>query len=195
MPEVHVGKCRSLLRYRGKASGAPDRRCWALRLRATRKLRLRLTHHERDSDKHHAVRTMLNDLLKLAEHYREAQYLGALCHSCNIDLIIQPARYTHYGLIKNKTGHGIRVLPEAFDDLYKEIHPGRDVPEHMQVRALSQFLWACQSSVSGVGLRFGWQAEPTKFVGATAVIIAAAALRLCVAANPVDGGLEYYYVL
>ena len=51
------------------------------------------------------------------------------------DLIIQLARYTHYGLIKNKTGHGVRVLPEAFDDLYKEIHPGRDVPEHMQIQA------------------------------------------------------------
>ena len=90
-------------------------------------LRLRLTHHERDSDKYHAVRSMLNDLLKLANHYltwrrrtwpvsmtrreelehraathcREClasfetekklhhchgtgQYLGALCHSCNI---------------------------------------------------------------------------------------------------------------
>ena len=32
-------------------------------------LRLRLTHHERDSDKYHAVRSMLNDLLKLADHY------------------------------------------------------------------------------------------------------------------------------
>ena len=90
-------------------------------------LRLRLTHHERDSDKYHAVLSMLNDLLKLANHYltwrrrtrpvsmtrreelehraathcREClasfetaekkrhchgagQYLGALCHSCNI---------------------------------------------------------------------------------------------------------------
>ena len=90
-------------------------------------LRLRLTHHERDSDKYHAVRAMLDDLLKLADHYltwrrrtrpvsmtrreelehraathcREClasfetaeklhhchgtgQYLGALCHSCNI---------------------------------------------------------------------------------------------------------------
>ena len=91
-------------------------------------LRLRLTHHERDSDKYHAVRSMLNNLLKLADHYltwrrrtrpvsmtrreelehraathcREClasfetaekklhhchgmgQYLGALCHSCNI---------------------------------------------------------------------------------------------------------------
>ena len=90
-------------------------------------LRLRLT-HQRDSDKYHAVRAMLNDLLKLADHYltwrrrtrpvsmtrreelehraathcREClasfetaekklhhchgtgQYLGALCHSCNI---------------------------------------------------------------------------------------------------------------
>ena len=68
-------------------------------------LRLRLTHHERDSDKYHAVRAMLNDLLKLADHYltwrrREClasfetaekklhhchgtgQYLGALRHSC-----------------------------------------------------------------------------------------------------------------
>ena len=32
-------------------------------------LRLRLTHHERDSDKYHAVRAMLDDLLKLADHY------------------------------------------------------------------------------------------------------------------------------
>ena len=91
-------------------------------------LRLRLTHHKRDSDKYHAVRAMLNDLVKLADHYltwrrrsrpvsmtrreelehraathcRECltsfktaenklhhchgsgQYLGALCHSCNI---------------------------------------------------------------------------------------------------------------
>ena len=91
-------------------------------------LRLRLTHHERDSGKFHAVRAMLDDLLKLADHYltwrrrtravsmtrreelehraathcREClasfetaekklhrchgagQYLGALCHSCNI---------------------------------------------------------------------------------------------------------------
>ena len=31
-------------------------------------LRLRLTHHERDSDKYHAVRAMLNNLLKLADH-------------------------------------------------------------------------------------------------------------------------------
>ena len=32
-------------------------------------LRLRLTRHERDSDKYHAVRAMLDDLLKLADHY------------------------------------------------------------------------------------------------------------------------------
>ena len=32
-------------------------------------LRLRLTHHERDSGKFHAVRAMLDDLLKLADHY------------------------------------------------------------------------------------------------------------------------------
>ena len=93
-----------------------------------KELRLRLTHHERDSDQYHAARAMLDDLLKLADHYltwrrrtrpvsmtrREelerraathcrkclasfetaekklhhchgaGQYLGALCHSCNI---------------------------------------------------------------------------------------------------------------
>ena len=54
------------------AAGALDRRgffllrrCRALRLRATEELRLRLTHHERDSDKYQAVRAMLNDLLNL----------------------------------------------------------------------------------------------------------------------------------
>ena len=107
MPEVH-GPVRH---------GAPDRRGFFL-LRRCRPLRLRaLTHHERDSDKYHAVCAMLNDLLKLADHYLAwrrrtrpvsmtqrkelehrahscekklhhcygtGQYLGALCHSCNI---------------------------------------------------------------------------------------------------------------
>ena len=95
------------------------------------------------------------------------------------DLIIQLARYTHYGLIKNKTGHGIRVLPEAFDDLYKEIHPGRDVPEHMQIQAHYRVepvpLGMSIERVKEWALGIGWQAKPTKFLGATAVIIAAAA--------------------
>ena len=145
------GPEKSLLRYRGKASAelAPLT-CYAdLEVYSTpaptvpsscyvavgrcgyvppEELRLRLTHHERDSDKYHAVRAMLDDLLKLADHYltwrrrtrpvsmtrreelehraathcREClasfetaekklhhchgtgQYLGALCHSCNI---------------------------------------------------------------------------------------------------------------
>ena len=114
------------------AAGAPDRRGL---LRGRRPMRLRAArgaeaeaHHDRDSDKYHAVRSMLDDLPKLADHYltwtrrtrpvsmtrreelehraathcREClasfetaekklhhchgtgQYLGALCHSCNI---------------------------------------------------------------------------------------------------------------
>ena len=83
----------------------------------TEELRLNLTHHERDSDKYHAVRAMLNWRRRTrpvsmtrreelehraATHCREClasfetaekklhhchgtgQYLGALCHSCNI---------------------------------------------------------------------------------------------------------------
>ena len=55
------------------AAGAPDSSCYVAVGRCgyvpPEELRLRLTHHERDSDKYHAVRSMLNDLLKLADHY------------------------------------------------------------------------------------------------------------------------------
>ena len=84
------GPEKSLLRYRGKASAqlAPltcyadlevarqtvaASSCYVAVGRCgyvpPKELRLRLTHHERDSDKYHAVRAMLNNLLKLADHY------------------------------------------------------------------------------------------------------------------------------
>ena len=110
----------------GLQHARPDGPHSAMRLRATRGAEAEAHAPQRDSDKYHAVRAMLNDLLKLADHYltwrrrpvsmtrreelehraathcRECltsfetaekklhhchgtgQYLGALCHSCNI---------------------------------------------------------------------------------------------------------------
>ena len=47
-----------------------------------KELRLRLTHHERDSDKYHAVHC--RECLASFETAENGQYLGALRHSCNI---------------------------------------------------------------------------------------------------------------
>ena len=76
-----------------------------------KELRLRLTHHKRDSDKYHAVRSMLNNLLKLADHYLTWRRRT------------RPVSMTRREELEHRAATHCRECLASFETAEKKLHP------------------------------------------------------------------------
>ena len=92
------------------------------------------------------------------------------------DLLVKSASIQSHGVIRNKTGFGLRVNRESYDSVFKGLRPGEDIPVEFD----AQHKWKIESLPFGTtsdGLRdwaisIGWSIKPLKFLGPRAAVLA-----------------------
>ena len=92
------------------------------------------------------------------------------------DLLVKSASIQSHGVIRNKTGFGLRINRENYESVFKSLRPGEDIPVEFD----AQHKWKIESLPFGTtsdGLRdwatsIGWSIKPLKFLGPRAAVIA-----------------------
>ena len=92
------------------------------------------------------------------------------------DLLVRSASVQSHGVVRNKSGVGLRVNRETFESAFKGLRPGDEIPEEFDV----QYKWKIESlpfETTSEGLRdwavsIGWPIKPLKFLGPRAAVLA-----------------------
>ena len=91
------------------------------------------------------------------------------------DLLVRSASVQSHGVIRNKTGYGLRVSRDSYESVFKGLRPGDDIPEEFD----AQHKWKIESLPFGTtseGLKdwavsIGWAIRPLKFFGPRTAIL------------------------
>ena len=91
------------------------------------------------------------------------------------DLLVRSASVQSHGVIRNKTGYGLRVSRDSYESVFKGLRPGDDIPEEFD----AQHKWKIESLPFGTtseGLKdwavsIGWAIRPLKFLGPRTAIL------------------------
>ena len=91
------------------------------------------------------------------------------------DLLVRSASLQSHGVIRNKTGFGLRVSRDSYENAFKGLRPGEDIPEEFD----ANHKWKIESLPFGTtsdGLKdwavsIGWAIKPLKFLGPRAAIL------------------------
>ena len=92
------------------------------------------------------------------------------------DLLVKSASIQSHGVIRNKTGFGLRINRESYESVFKGLRPGEDIPVEFD----AQHKWKIEPLPFGTtsdGLRdwaisIGWSIKPLKFLGPRAALLA-----------------------
>ena len=92
------------------------------------------------------------------------------------DLLVRSASVQSHGVIRNKSGFGLRVNRENYESVFKG--PGDEIPEEFD----AQYKWKIESLPLGGGgtsdglrdwaVSIGWPIKPLKFLGPRAAVLA-----------------------